>query len=102
MVEVSDGVELFVAHTDGPTDRTLLVVHGGPDWDHTYLREPLARLDPNHRVVWVDLRGCGRSTRGLAANAYTPDAAVGDLLALINHLGARRVTVLGFLDETPE
>lgn len=89
-------VKLFVARTAGPAERTLLVIHGGPDWDHSYLREPLARLAGRHRVVMPDLRGCGRSTGGLADDQYTPDAATDDLAALINTLGAEHVDVLGF------
>ncbi|WP_433244888.1 alpha/beta fold hydrolase [Streptosporangium sp. CA-135522] len=89
-------VELFVAQSQGPADRTLLVIHGGPDWDHTYLREPLAELAGRHRVVLPDLRGCGRSTRGLADDQYTPAAATDDLVALLDALGASQADVLGF------
>lgn len=96
-VRVSDDpvVDLFVAETPGPHAETLLVVHGGPDWDHTYLRDPLRRLGVERRVVWVDLRGCGRSTRGLPAAAYVPKEAVRDLIAVIADVGAP-VDVLGF------
>ncbi|MEU4548225.1 alpha/beta fold hydrolase [Nonomuraea dietziae] len=45
----------------GPRDRTLLIVHGGPDWDHSYLVEPLDRLAGERRLLFPDLRGCGRS-----------------------------------------
>jgi pimeloyl-ACP methyl ester carboxylesterase len=98
LVRVSDSphVELFVSETSGPADRALLVIHGGPDWDHTYLREPLVRLADRHRVVFMDLRGCGRSTRGLPASAHTPTAAVQDLVALVDHLDCASVDVLGF------
>lgn len=89
-------VRLFVAQTRGPADRVLLVVHGGPDWDHTYLRDPLVRLEGSHRVVFTDLRGCGRSTSGLADDRYTPDAVVTDLLELLDALGVERADVLGF------
>jgi pimeloyl-ACP methyl ester carboxylesterase len=89
-------VRLFVAQTEGPADRVLLVIHGGPDWDHTYLRVPLLWLDGSHRVVFTDLRGCGRSTTGLAADRYTPDAVVTDLLGLLDVLGVERADVLGF------
>jgi pimeloyl-ACP methyl ester carboxylesterase len=92
-VPVPTGVDLFVARTAGPADRTLLVIHGGPDWDHSYLREPLADLAGEHRLIMPDLRGCGRSTSGLADDQYTPDAVVADLLALLD--GAR-TDVLGF------
>lgn len=95
-VSTDPPVELFVAVTPGPVDRTLLVIHGGPDWDHSYLREPLDELAGSHRVVLPDLRGCGRSTRGLADELYTPDAVVADLTALLDALGADGVDVLGF------
>ncbi|WP_299953528.1 alpha/beta fold hydrolase [uncultured Modestobacter sp.] len=93
---VEPGVALFTARTAGPADRTLLVVHGGPDWDGSYLRDPLHRLALAHRVVVPDLRGCGRSTTGLPPGACTPDAVVGDLVTLIDVLGGGPVDVLGF------
>jgi pimeloyl-ACP methyl ester carboxylesterase len=89
-------VELFTAQVPGPADRTLLVIHGWPDWDHSYLRQPLARLSPGHRVIWADLRGCGRSTQGLADDQYSPAAATADLIALLDALGIARADVLGF------
>jgi pimeloyl-ACP methyl ester carboxylesterase len=97
-VQVSDNpvVELFVGQTAGDPDRSLLVIHGGPDWDQTYLHEPLVHLGGNRRVVFVDLRGCGRSTRGLPDGSYTPANAVQDLVALIETHGPEPVDVLGF------
>jgi pimeloyl-ACP methyl ester carboxylesterase len=89
-------VELFVAQSPGPRDHALLVIHGGPDWDHTYLREPLAQLGDRHRLVMPDLRGCGRSTAGLRDDQYTPDAVVADLVALLDVLGLGAISVLGF------
>lgn len=89
-------VELFVAETSGDPERTLLVIHGGPDWDHFYLRDPLVGLGADRRVVFTDLRGCGRSTRGLPGPAHTPTAAVQDLSVLIDRLGDGPVDVLGF------
>jgi pimeloyl-ACP methyl ester carboxylesterase len=89
-------VELFVAQTPGPAGNPLLVIHGGPDWDHTYLREPLSRLAGRRRVIMPDLRGCGRSTRGLPGSQYTPAAAAGDLAALLDALHTGQADVLGF------
>ena len=98
LVQVSDDpmVELFVAETAGDPDRTLLVIHGGPDWDQTYLRQPLVGLADDRRVVFADLRGCGRSTRSLPAAAHTPANAVRDLAVLIDQLGGGPVDLLGF------
>jgi pimeloyl-ACP methyl ester carboxylesterase len=95
-VRVSAEVTLFVASAGAPGRPVLFVVHGGPDWDHSYLREPLSQLAGRHRVVLSDVRGCGRSTWGLGDAGYTPDAVVGDLLGLADALGARRFSVLGF------
>lgn len=95
-VRVERGVELFVTRLHADGQRTLLVVHGGPDWDHSYLLSPLDRLGSGWNVVLPDLRGCGRSTTGLVPAAYTPDAVVCDLLALLDHVGVRQAAVLGF------
>src|SRR5581483_10574566 len=84
-------VRLFTACSNGPINRTLLVIHGGPDWDHSYLREPLVRLAEERHLVFADLRGCGRSSTGLPDSAYSPAAAVADLLALL-----AQADVLGF------
>jgi pimeloyl-ACP methyl ester carboxylesterase len=95
-VSAEPAVELLVAQSGGPSDHALLVVHGGPDWDHTYLRDPLVRLGGTCRLVMPDIRGCGRSTTGLPAVCYTPDAVVSDLLSLIDALSLDAVSVLGF------
>lgn len=89
-------VELFVRRSAGPAHRPLLVIHGGPDWDHTYLLEPLVRLAGRHRVIFADLRGCGRSTRGLPAEQLSPEAAVADLISLLDRLEVESTDLLGF------
>ena len=41
---------------------TLLLVHGGPGvYDHTYFKPDFARLGDLAQVVYLDLRGHGRS-----------------------------------------
>jgi pimeloyl-ACP methyl ester carboxylesterase len=94
-VPVSAEVDLFVARCPGPAEKTLLVIHGGPCWDHTYLREPLVQLT-DRQLIFPDLRGCGRSTGGLSPDQYTPDLVIDDLTALLDHLGLEQVDVLGF------
>ncbi|MBR7839596.1 alpha/beta hydrolase [Actinospica durhamensis] len=89
-------IELFTARSSGPADQALLVIHGGPDWDHTYLREPLIALAETRMLVFPDLRGCGRSTTGLPAETYHPDAATADLLNLLDALQIQCADVLGF------
>jgi pimeloyl-ACP methyl ester carboxylesterase len=98
LIPVADNprIDLFTAQTKGPDDQALLVIHGGPDWDHSYLRDPLYKLAGAYRVVMADMRGCGRSTTGLAPGEHTPDNVVRDFVALLDVLGLPRVDVLGF------
>jgi pimeloyl-ACP methyl ester carboxylesterase len=95
-VAADPAIDLFLATMPGPPDKVLLVIHGGPDWYHSYLRVPLDRLAGTRRVLLPDLRGCGRSTSGLALADYSWDAAVRDLLGLLDALGIDRADVLGF------
>jgi pimeloyl-ACP methyl ester carboxylesterase len=94
-VAVGD-VSLFL-RGNGPLDLpTLLVLHGGPGWDHSYLLPALDDLTDVRRVVLLDLRGCGRSSRDLPECAYQPDHCVDDAAAVVAALGLARVDVLGF------
>ena len=44
---------------------TVVLVHGGPGgWDHSYYKPDFAPLTEQAQVVYLDLRGHGRSERG--------------------------------------
>ena len=50
---------------DGPSMRekpTLLLLHGGPGFDHTIFKPAFSALTDVAQVVYLDLRGNGRST----------------------------------------
>jgi pimeloyl-ACP methyl ester carboxylesterase len=100
-VVAAGGVELFARRFGDPTLPLLIVVHGGPTWDHSYLRSAVAGLADLAHVVLFDLRGCGRSSRtppvgDLPVAALQPDLLADDVAALIRHYGAARADVLGF------
>lgn len=91
-------VDLFVREM-GPRRSDvppLLVIHGGPDWDHTYLLPGLELVARTRPVVAFDMRGCGRSTQGLGPAGYQPELVVEDVDRLIGALGHERVDLLGF------
>ncbi|MEP6666262.1 MAG: alpha/beta hydrolase [Nocardioidaceae bacterium] len=97
IVDVGD-VELFVREI-GPQpspDPPLVVIHGGPSWDHSYLLPGMLSVARSRHVVLADLRGCGLSSRDLARTAYQPELVVDDIARLIETLGYEHVDLLGF------
>lgn len=96
-----NGVDLFVRSLGDPALPMLLVVHGGPTWDHSYLLPAVGELTDIAHVVLFDLRGCGRSSRTppagtLPVAALQPDYLADDVAALVAHFGSERADVLGF------
>ncbi|MEZ5093902.1 alpha/beta fold hydrolase [Nocardioides sp.] len=91
-------VDLFVRELghENAGDPPLVVIHGGPDWDHSYLLPALKQVAQRRHVVAFDLRGCGRSSRGLSPERYQPELAVEDVSRLITWLNHEQVDVLGF------
>lgn len=57
-------VGMYTACAGRVAHSPLLVINGGPDWDHNYLRQPLESLADSKWLLLPDLRGCGRSARG--------------------------------------
>jgi pimeloyl-ACP methyl ester carboxylesterase len=87
--EPINGVDLFVRRFGDPARPMLVIVHGGPGWDHSYLL-PASELQDIRHVVFFDLRGCGRSTRDAELQ---PDLVADDVAALIGP--GRQADVLG-------
>ena len=83
---------------DGPVMRerpTVVLVHGGPGgFDHGYLMPDFGRLASVAQVVYLDLRGHGRSSWG-DAGAWTLEACADDVRVFCDHLGIVRPVVLG-------
>jgi pimeloyl-ACP methyl ester carboxylesterase len=96
-----NGVDLFVRRFGDPALPVLVIVHGGPTWDHSYLLPAVAELADVAHVVVFDLRGCGRSQRtapagDLPEDQLQPDLLADDVAALIRSLGSGPAGVLGF------
>ena len=41
---------------------TMILLHGGPGYDNSTLRPYFDRYSDTHQLVYLDHRGCGRST----------------------------------------
>jgi proline iminopeptidase len=72
----------------------IIVVHGGPGLDHSYLQPGLDALATRNTLVYYDQRGTGRSVAALDSTAINLDAFVEDIDQLRQSLGYDRVSVL--------
>jgi proline-specific peptidase len=90
-----DGASLV---PDGETMRerpVLLMLHGGPGFDHTPFKQPFfSRLKDVAQVVYYDHRGNGRSDRG-SSQTWTLDTWADDVFELCNVLGIEHPVVFG-------
>ena len=73
----------------------IVVVHGGPDFDHCYFLPELDRLTDAFRLVYYDQRGRGRSAEGVRPEDVTLASEIEDLDRVRRHLGVESVAVLG-------
>ena len=102
-IEIEPGVRLFFDVEspqfvpDGPVLRekpTLLLLHGGPGFDHSAFRPFFPRVADIAQVVYVDHRGHGRSDRR-PPEEWTLDTFADDVVRLCDALGIVKPIVLG-------
>ncbi len=76
----------------GGSGRTLVLLHGWPEWSHVW-RPVMSRLADEFDLVAPDFRGFGDSqkTSLMPARDATPDALATDMLALADELGLGRI-----------
>jgi pimeloyl-ACP methyl ester carboxylesterase len=84
--------------TDGSQMRerpTLIMLHGGPGFDHTPFKQPVFKpLTDVAQVVYYDHRGNGRSDRS-TPDRWNLDTWADDLRALCDVLGIDHPVVFG-------
>jgi len=98
-----NGVRLFF-DVDGPglvpngavmvSRPTILLLHGGPGQDHSYFKPWAAHLTEFGQVVYLDLRGNGRSDRG-PADRWTLEQWADDIVSFCQALDIETPVVLG-------
>ena len=75
--------------------RPVIVLHGGPDFDHSYLVPDLDRLADAFRLIYYDQRGRGRSAEGVKPEDVTLASDLADLEEVRHHFRIDAVTLLG-------
>jgi proline iminopeptidase len=77
------------------TGRTLIILHGGPDFDHSYLLPEMDHLADSYRLIYYDQRGRGKSARDVRPEDVTIQSEVEDLESLRRYFQLESLILLG-------
>jgi pimeloyl-ACP methyl ester carboxylesterase len=92
MIE-TNGIRLHVAEQgEGPL---VILCHGFPECWYSWRHQLPALAKAGFRAVAPDLRGYGRSDRPAEVEKYTILHDIGDIVGLVDALGARQAVIAG-------
>src|SRR5688572_26385915 len=74
---------------------SVIVLHGGPDFDHGYLLPGLDRLADTFRLIYYDQRGRGRSAEHVQPEEVTLASDVEDIDRVRRHFRLDAPALLG-------
>jgi len=83
----------FATYGSGPP---VLLLHGGLGHSGNWGNQVPALVEAGYRVVVIDSRGHGRSTRD--QQAYSYELLASDVAAVLDQLGESRATIVGWSD----
>jgi proline iminopeptidase len=90
-----DGPALVPYGSEMRQRSTVVLVHGGPGvWDHSYFKPEFAPLAEHAQVVYLDLRGHGRSAWGDVAT-WSFEECADDVRVFCDTVGIARPIVFG-------
>ena len=89
-----DGATIFVLPVGAESNYPLFVIHGGPGLDHTEMSPWLDSLSDTFRLLYIDLRGQGRSQQ-VNPETLTLSRFALDITRLAEVLQLRDYAVLG-------
>ena len=77
------------------TGRAVLVLHGGPDFDHLYLLPELDSLADAYHLIYYDQRGRGQSASGVLPADVTLASDIDDVDAVRKYFHLDSMILLG-------
>ena len=75
--------------------QAIVVLHGGPDFDHAYFLPDLDRLAAAYRLIYYDQRARGKSAEHVRGEDVTLASDVDDLDKVRQHFQLESATLLG-------
>jgi proline iminopeptidase len=75
--------------------RPLIVLHGGPDFDHRYFLPDMDRFADEYRLIYYDQRGRGGSAQGVQPEDVSLQSDVSDLDSVRQYFQIESAAILG-------
>jgi pimeloyl-ACP methyl ester carboxylesterase len=91
----TNGVRLRVTEAGHPGDPVVLLAHGFPELAYSWRHQLPALAAAGYHVLAPDQRGYGGSSRPPAVEDYDIHALTGDLVGLLDDVGAKTAVVIG-------
>src|SRR3954470_8460451 len=87
------GAELYAREIgDGPA---IIVLHGGPDFNQSYMLPEMDRLSDSYHLIYYDQRGRGKSANHVRPEDVTLASDIADLEKVRQFFHLETVTLLG-------
>ncbi len=74
--------------------RPLVIVHGGPGLDHSYLLPQMAQLGKYYKLIFFDLRASGRSSIDVDTNSMNLSTFIEDIDGIRQSFGIEKMNLL--------
>ncbi|HEX4439199.1 MAG TPA: proline iminopeptidase-family hydrolase [Thermoanaerobaculia bacterium] len=91
----SNGVMIYLEMIGTAGAEPLVILHGGPGASHDYFLPYLLPLAKNHRLIFIDERGSGKSQKLQDPSGYTLDQMVEDIEGIRATLRMPKMDLLG-------
>jgi len=89
----ADGAYLFAREVG--KGLPIIILHGGPDFDQSYMLPEMDRLADRYRLIYYDQRGRGKSAAGVKPEDVTLASDVADIERVRQYFHLDKVTLLG-------
>jgi pimeloyl-ACP methyl ester carboxylesterase len=91
----TNGVQLHTVEAGAPGAPVVVLAHGFPELAYSWRHQIPVLAAAGYHVLAPDQRGYGRSTRPADIADYNIGALSGDLVGLLDHVGAEKAVFIG-------
>ncbi len=91
--KIINGISLYYETIGNGTP--IVVVHGGPGLDHSYLLPQMGELAKGYKLIFYDQRAMGKSSADFDTSLMTMNSFVEDLEGIRKAFGLEKINLMG-------